>query len=309
MAAYAPLDLPASGKLPFTDYSRWRLRGHGGRAGARDRDEARAAKRVGQVCVCGEQGPAVARAVLHPDQHPRAGRLVDAQPVDRLERVPPALAQPHARRLRARDPRAHPPVPVRALAVQAQPSACVKAAGWVSKQQLGWEAGRSVRAVLARFWASIARLSITTIDSPRARALLHYKHNDLGHSTCRGLGQQSVVDSGRVSATHSEEEPQEQTEPAAGPSASRKPSEQVVAQGGHQAADDTVDSEENEIREVEEMTSRELMSSDLPSAPSSASQPSSNGRGKRPAPVDEEDLTEEEGPESPCKRPRRSVRV
>ncbi|EIW59845.1 lanosterol synthase [Trametes versicolor FP-101664 SS1] len=26
MAAYAPLDLPASGKLPFTDYSRWRLR-------------------------------------------------------------------------------------------------------------------------------------------------------------------------------------------------------------------------------------------------------------------------------------------
>ena len=26
MAAYAPLDVPASGKLPFTDYSRWRLR-------------------------------------------------------------------------------------------------------------------------------------------------------------------------------------------------------------------------------------------------------------------------------------------
>ncbi|KAI8996475.1 lanosterol synthase [Trametes punicea] len=26
MASYAPLDLPASGKLPFTDYSRWRLR-------------------------------------------------------------------------------------------------------------------------------------------------------------------------------------------------------------------------------------------------------------------------------------------
>ena len=26
MSAYAPLDVPASGKLPFTDYSRWRLR-------------------------------------------------------------------------------------------------------------------------------------------------------------------------------------------------------------------------------------------------------------------------------------------
>ncbi|KAH9851875.1 lanosterol synthase [Lenzites betulinus] len=29
MAAYTPLDLPASGKLPFTDYSRWRLRSDG----------------------------------------------------------------------------------------------------------------------------------------------------------------------------------------------------------------------------------------------------------------------------------------
>lgn len=26
MAAFAPLDVPASGKLPFTDYTRWRLR-------------------------------------------------------------------------------------------------------------------------------------------------------------------------------------------------------------------------------------------------------------------------------------------
>ena len=26
MAGFAPLDVPASGKLPFTDYSRWRLR-------------------------------------------------------------------------------------------------------------------------------------------------------------------------------------------------------------------------------------------------------------------------------------------
>ncbi|KAL7277836.1 hypothetical protein ACG7TL_008781 [Trametes sanguinea] len=62
--------------------------------------------------------------------------------------------------------------------------------------------------------------------------------------------------------------------------------------------------EENEIREVEEMTSRELMSSDLPSPPS---QPSSKGRGKRRMPVDEDDSTDEdEDPESPCKRPRRS---
>ncbi|KAI9069578.1 hypothetical protein FKP32DRAFT_1586758 [Trametes sanguinea] len=104
-------------------------------------------------------------------------------------------------------------------------------------------------------------------------------------------------------------EPREQTAPVAGPSASREPSEQGVEQGGHQAVDETIDSEENEIREVEDMTSRELMSSDLPSTPNTISPPSSTGRGKRPAPVDEDDVTEEEGPESPCKRPRRSARA
>ncbi|OSD00195.1 hypothetical protein PYCCODRAFT_1437551 [Trametes coccinea BRFM310] len=55
------------------------------------------------------------------------------------------------------------------------------------------------------------------------------------------------------------------------------------------AAEETMDSEENEIREVENMTSRELMSSDLPSPPSAVSQSSSKGRGKRRAPSDEDD--------------------
>ncbi|KAL7277831.1 hypothetical protein ACG7TL_008776 [Trametes sanguinea] len=75
-------------------------------------------------------------------------------------------------------------------------------------------------------------------------------------------------------------------------------------QQSEQRVEETMDSEESEIREVEEMTSRELMSSDLPSPPS---QPSSKGKGKRRMPVDEDDSTDEdEEPESPCKRPRRS---
>ncbi|OSD00189.1 hypothetical protein PYCCODRAFT_1437546 [Trametes coccinea BRFM310] len=111
-----------------------------------------------------------------------------------------------------------------------------------------------------------------------------------------------------------DEAPQGQTES----SGSRQQSEQRV--------EETMDSEESEIREVEEMTSRELMSSDLPSPPSQyvpslshtcehceltlisrSHRPSSKGKGKRRMPVDEDDSTDEdEDPESPCKRPRRS---
>ncbi|OSC99850.1 hypothetical protein PYCCODRAFT_1438011 [Trametes coccinea BRFM310] len=95
-----------------------------------------------------------------------------------------------------------------------------------------------------------------------------------------------------------DEAPQGQTES----SGSRQQSEQRV--------EETTDSE-NEIREVEEMTSRELMSSDLPSPPSAVSKSSFNRSRKRRASSDDDDTSDEddEAPESPYKRPRLSGRL